>query len=246
MKMNRQKENFSLVNNKVTFDPDNPYYSYRQGEGLNSFFKTVSPQGNIIYTISEASYNEEIKPVMLALKNGIDDAELDKYLEYIHSKLSFIISNMAIDYIVPVPSSSGFMFNIMKKIYSKYSLPEATFLSITKTPIAQLKFNKRSPLLQEYERDEIAELKNEVFKYIQLQVDDGNEYLEAKRFPKLLLPLVTNFFTLKGDLSQLSGKNVLMLDDNIASGTTIKDIVDMMSIQCKSRVYGLTLFKLVK
>jgi len=242
--LNPLHELFSLQGDKVVFDKSNAYTSWAPKASMADFSTTYTLQGNAIYSIADLQYNNETRDMLYKMKLNVPDEELYKFLDHIAEEVAFLISTLKVEYIVRVPSSSVFLSRVVAFLAERHGVPEASFLSIRKTPIQDIKFNKRSPHLEGMDREDIAEIKQQVMKHIQHQINDDNEYLEAKRFPKNLLGFITGFFQVSGDAQQLRGKRVLIIDDNLSSGNTMKDIVDMFKIQYECEPSGLVFFKL--
>lgn len=240
--LNPLKELFSMQGDEPVFDSESKHYSYKKAVSLEDFNKVYTLKGNIVYSLSDFKYFDDTRDIFYKLKYKVRDEEVNKFLDFISEEMALIMNSNKIDYIVKVPSSSIFLQKVIDFTKNRYNIPEASFVNIKKTPIEQLKFNKRSPALEGYDRDEVKELQQQVMKHINYQIEDGNEYLEAKRFPKQLLSLITGFFQVSGDAQALKGKKVLIIDDSYASGNTIKDIVDMFSTQFDCTSIGLVLF----
>lgn len=242
--LNPLQELFSVKNDRVEFDPENQYTSYMKKTTTSDFNKVYTLQGNVVYSIADMRYNPDTRDMLYKLKNGIKDEDVHAFLNHIIEDIDFLVKELGIEFIIQVPSSSKFLQKVSSEISQRVNIPQASFVSIQKIPLSELKFNKRSPQLENMDRDDIAEIKQQVIKHIQYQLKDGNEYLEAKRFPKNLLGFITGFFKVSGNPEQLKGKKVLIIDDNLSSGNTMKDIVDMFSIQYQSQASGLVLFSL--
>jgi hypothetical protein len=242
-----QREGFSNKNGRIEFDPDDPNYLYKKSQQVSyaDFFETVTVNGHRVLSLATAKYGDNTKEIFRKIKNGVEPEEIGKFLDFVSDHIKFLVEKIKADYIISLPSSSKFLSSFMNILSERTEIPTADFLNIKKNKINELKFNKRSLLLDGIDRDEMYDLKMKVEKAIRYQIEDGEDYLEAKRFPKTLLPLVTNFFSVTGETSRLNGKNVLVIDDNLASGASIKEMVDMLSIQFDCEPTGLVLFKLI-
>lgn len=242
--LNPLTELFSVKDDEPYFDSSNEDTTWSEKASMADFEKVHTLYGNIVYALAGLRYNPNTREMLHKLKLKLKDEELSKFINFITNDISLLMNELKIDYLVQVPSSSLFLRNTMQSLSSLSGVPLANFLSIKKVPIQNLKFNKRSPQLEGMDRYDIEEVKSQVMKHIRHQIEDDNEYLEAKRFPKNLLGFITNFFEVSGDVKQLEGKRVLIVDDNLSSGNTMKDIVDMFSLQYKAQTSGLVIFKL--
>jgi hypothetical protein len=209
-----------------------------------------NPTTTIVHNISIHSIYKRVKtrsnhwdgnPLIYALKNQkgyrLSRAEFKKFLYSFHFILNKLVEDKNYDLILVLPSSS----NVAKRVAKKVSN------SLTKTLNVHDIFEKQS-ISEVIERIDISivtnknklkELKHQLSK---LQKMDKEKTFSMKNVP----PKIREYFVplkLKTKFDFSHYKNILIVDDLLATGNSIKSARDIILIQnSKVNIEGLCLF----
>lgn len=228
------KESLNYDNKKIVVGK-NQSFKFKK----NNLYQTKTPDGNIIYSLESYKYVKN-DTLMKDLKNVEDNEFISEYLMSVIEILSDFLKKNKFDYIVKVPSSSIFL----QKVYSKLlDLAGSTLptINIIKNHPNKIEFN-RELALKKLNVDLVNKLEIDFYKNLSPHIKTGK--FIAKKFYKPLLKFAKNMFTFETK-TDLENKKILIIDDNLATGTTMKNILDGLSEQHNCFVIGLTLFKLV-
>lgn len=203
----------------------------------NGLYQTKTPNGNIIYSLESYKYIKG-DTLMKDLKKVEEDKFISEYLMGVIDVLSDFLKKNKFDYIVNVPSSSIFLQKVYYKLLDLAGSTQPT-INIIKNHPNKIEFN-RELALKKLNVDLVNKLEIDFYKNLSSHIKTGK--FEAKKFYKPLLKFAKNMFTFETK-TNLKNKKILIIDDNLATGTTMKNILDSLSEQHNCLVVGLTLFK---
>jgi hypothetical protein len=217
-----------LVNTDIN---SNPTTSIIHNIKIHSIYKRVKTKSN----------HWDGNPLIYALKNQkgyrLSRAEFKKFLYSFHFILNKLLEDKNYDLILVLPSSSNVAKGVAKKVSN----------SLTKTLNVHDIFEKQSisEVIEKIDisvvsnKNKLKELKHQLSK---LQKMDKNKTFSMKNVP----PKIREYFVplkLKAKFDFSHYKNILIVDDLLATGNSIKSARDIILIQnSKVNIEGLCLF----
>ena len=228
--------------NKVKFDyndKDKKELSTTFGKG--KFQPYVSKGKNVLgYPVySVYKYNDSYK-TLKALKRQndvkMDNKEYDQFLNRTAFYLQAKVIPKKTDVIITPQSSSFILDDLVDNL--KNRLPHIKFIKsgFTKNKVEDIKLN--------YDDYDIPDaIKDRMTKILDRAKKKG--FLEIKTVPKPYVKFITDF--LKSDLkkSYIEDKNIVILDDMMASGFTLKAAIQNILTYSPKSITGISIFKSV-
>ena len=173
--------------------------------------------------------------IMNALKGKSTDLNIDPQVLSQFIKRTAIhlwltsIKNKSIDMIVSIKSSSSLANDFASEFFSR--IPNVYFL-----PDSAFKGGKENIKID----DKASEGQK---KSITRAINKEGEF-QIKKIDAKMRNLVHGYMSISDELqSKIEGKNILIVDDFLTSGATLKDIFDTVSKYNPKSIYGVTIFK---
>lgn len=196
-------------------------------------FKTTKNE-IVTYSLYDAKGNTKF---LKDLKNAdFNSEEIKNFLNRSAIYAARIIKNMDFDLIVMPKSSSALIKNLIKELQKRIYIP-IYYDSFKKTAdISKIKIDYKNPKITDKITKKLEPILRKAIKIDKLSL---TKILPQNR--KFLL----NLFDVvdKKVLNKVEGKNILIVDDIITSGSTIKSISNILTNNGSKKIIGMTLFK---
>lgn len=236
----RQSEGITSLDDKLVFD-------YSNQEGVRVSFGTkqiqyypykTKVQDNSIFSLYQVESKD--KHILRALK-GESILKVDKKdLNYFASRsavYAFQLIPREIDLILFSENSYYLFDKFIHNLKSKFSSQVLQLSqSIYKTSTQNLQIKQSTPdkyrpdlerLLTSLQKKETIKLRNDI--------------------PLKFRSYFTGYISIRDSIqSNISGKNILIIDDILTSGSTFNELFDILQLRQANNIYGLTLFKFKK
>ena len=217
-----------LINTDIN---SNPTTSIVHNIVIHSIYKRLKTRSN----------QGDGNPLIYALKNQkgyrISRNELKKFLYSFYYILNKLLQNKSYDLILVLPSSSTVAKNVAKKVSKSLSNNLTVHDIFEKQSVSEI--IEKIDISIVSNKNKLKELKHQLSK---LQKMDKNKTFSMKNVP----PKIREYFIplkLKAKFDFSHYKNILIVDDLLATGNSIKSARDIILTQnSKVNIEGLCLF----
>jgi hypothetical protein len=229
-------ENIDVVDGKLDFSSETGISdSFGKGSKFAPYKKRVEDSDIIVYSLYSTKI-ENSTEILRMIKNSDDTDELKKFLNRSAVYAARVIRPLEIDIIVTPKSSSDLTKSFVEELQRRTNY-DIFIDSFHKTPdISNIIVDKIHPKIT----DKIADSMQKV-----LDSAKRKGRLSLTKFPVMYRKFLKNLFVSVDEslLTKFDGKNVLIIDDILTSGSTAKSISDILLLHGAKTVYGLTIFK---
>jgi hypothetical protein len=239
-KYKRQIEGISSNEDSIVFD-------YSNSDGIRVSFGTkqvkYSPykttvENNTIFSLYQVDSND--KHILRALKGESNLKADKKNLDYFANRsalYAFQLIPSEIDLILYSENSYYLFDTFIKQLQSKFSSKKLKVSqSIYKTNTSNLFIKELTP--DKYRKDLDRLL-------VSLQKKDTIKL--RNDIPLKFRKYFSGYISIRDELQKdISGKNVLIIDDILTSGSTFIELFNILKLRNANNIYGLTLFKFKK
>jgi len=249
-------ESISIVNDKIQISKQ----SYRAGstkDEISTYFKNQPYVTSIkgvdaeVYSILNYISSEVSTDILKSLKGSgpykVDDRQFSHFMEQVKAAAAGIVRKVKPDIIIYPKSRSPLVKQFVDEIAKNYPSAEVLTDSFIKSV---LNAEDIEPLINTKHPDweKFAESNPKAVKQLKQQLKNlisGGE-LELKKFYKPYTKFIKNFIEIKDAyevLDKVMGRNVLVVDDILSSGSTMGEMIRQLSDFEPNEITGLTLFK---
>lgn len=218
-------------------------------DNLNIGIKTSFGKSKLIPYESKFNYNGEIFDILSLFqiqdKSGIEIVKRfkgisngvipdDIYNNFISKAtiyINYLLKNKSIDIILVPSNNSKLLTDIVEKLKNKFSNDIIIFSNISKSNI--------NNITVETENEQAKLGSEEVLN----RFKKSGKQFDLKKIPKRYARNFRNFFTFNIDNNYIVGSNILILDDVLSTGTTIKELIRMSYAYKPNNIISITLFK---
>lgn len=190
----------------------------------------------------------------------IDEKTYVAFLKKSATRIREFIKASGYDTIIYPRSSSPLVDNLVSELRAQINTNSITFLTdtflkkkikdvsdaadkVTAIDVTEL-FDFDNPAFDKLSADSLISLEKNLVKIINDNIKAGEgATVSLKRIFKRDAKLITNFLELAPDVTSFKGKNVLIIDDVLASGTTFSEMIKLVKQTEPNNISGLTLFK---
>lgn len=224
-------------------------------DSISTYFKKLpyhtALQHNEIYSVLNYISTPETMKLLTSLKGRgpyeVSQAQLDRFLSQVADASSGLIKRLNPEVIIYPASTSTLVKGFVDKLKEKHPSIKVTSEAFIKKSLkgADVKavLNTEHPEWAKFEAENpkaVAQLKQTLKHHLE------NGELELKKLYKPYLKFIKNFIQLK-DVSEtidvVSGKRVLIVDDVLSTGTTIREMIRQVEELEPAQVSTLTIFK---
>lgn len=206
--------------------------------------------GATIYSVYNYVSSPEITRLLSSMKGKgpytINPKQVDSFLE--RTAAAVTLKHVP-DVIIYPKSSSDFLTKFATKVGKRYPsakvLGDAFMKKLLKADDVEPLINTSHPDWEKFSSEhpaDVAKLKKSISKMIR----DNNGELEMKNLYKPYLKFIKNFIEMRDAyevLESVIGKNVLVVDDVLSTGSTMLEMVRQIAEYEPSSIAGLTIFK---
>jgi orotate phosphoribosyltransferase-like protein len=202
---------------------------------------------------------EIIKSLKKSGKYSISEKTYDTFLKSAAERAAKHIKQLDVDVIVYPKSSSNLVVDFIERLQKH--LPKITFESdvfvkkkiknienaadkVTRVDVSDL-IDVYAPHFEKLSDKSVAELERALVKVVNDNIKSGEDaVLTLKRIYKHHAKFFINFLEISKEIGEtITEKNVLVMDDVLASGITTSEMIRMLEEIGPKKVTGLTLFK---
>jgi hypothetical protein len=204
-----------------------------------------------IYSLLNYVSSETSTKILKSLKGKgpakINEKQFEIFMKQVREAAAKAVKRVNPDVIISPKSSSEFLNAFVDEV--KASAPTAKLLTnqfvkkVLDAENVEPLINTKHPDWEKFEKTHPKEVEK-LKKSLKTVIKDGE--LELKKFYKPYLKFIKNFVELKDAydvLEEVMGKNVLVVDDILSSGTTMAEMIRQLEEFEPSKIAGLTLFK---
>jgi orotate phosphoribosyltransferase-like protein len=239
--------------------------SYADKDEINTFIKAgwyhqnSGSSGNIdIYSRYLYKHSKAITNILQSLKGSgphdVSEKTVSNFLKQTATSAAEFIKTKKIDTIIFPKSGSDFLKAYIEEIQHQLGSYEVNVISdaIIKKQISDIELKKGDMTeLINFDHKSFNTMKDSTIKALEKQIakniaanHDAGKGVSVKGINKMQAKFVTNFLELVKDLSDdLDGKNVLLVDDILSSGTTFAEMVRIIKKENVKSLVGMTIFK---
>lgn len=227
--------------NSVKFDPSSKEH-VNTSLGKAKFAprkSTLKRSGVTVLSAYSKESGDATTQILKALKGSTDiefpKGDVDKFINRTAVFFARVLRDQPIDVVLKMPSSSPLASNFTDKILEKIShshvLSYKDVISKDLTNISVSKDTKFSP-----------DTLKSVYKFVDKVKDTGK--FEIKKLPPRFRPLVVNWIKIDDSIkNKLVGKNILVVDDYLTTGTTLDETCSALKVFVPASITGITLIK---
>lgn len=231
-------EAFDLKDGKLNFKSDTGIKSsFGKGKALTPYTKKILGDDLISYSLYNAN-TDNSTDIMKAIKSA--DMTNDDVKEFLNRTAIYaarVLRGLKVDVIVTPVSSSPLTKEFVKEISRRTNYDVYTD-SFRKVPdFSKIRIDTSHPGLTD-------KIKDSMEKIIDRATRRGN--LSVKMFAPQHRKFITNLFEVVVDkklFDKIVDKHVVIIDDIMTSGTTAKNIYDVLRANGAEKVSALTIFK---
>lgn len=205
-----------------------------------------------IYSILNYVPSEISTDMLKSLKGGgpykVNDKQFESLMKQVRSATSTLVKSFKPDIIIYPKSKSPLLKQFVNEVASEYPSAEVLSDKFIKTILdaenVEPLINTSHPGWKKFAEEnpkQVVLLKKDLKRQIK-----GGE-LELKKFYKPYLKFIKNFLELEDAyqvLEKVMGKNVIVVDDILSSGSTMTEMIRQLTDFEPSEMIGLTMFKL--
>lgn len=222
-------------------------------------YKTEGKQTNnvpvfSIYLYQAAGSDGTTTQLLKALKGQgelkVKEAELRSFIDRTAAWLKRFFAVHQIDTVIYPQSSSPFLASFVDALQTKHPKLKIVKDAFVKREAHDIDneldsfIDHEHPEFEKLGAKNAADLKKSVKRELEKAKAEGKPAtISAKNIFKGHAKFVHNFMTYVGNLNEVTGKNVLIIDDVLSSGTTFNDMVKQLKKLSPASVQGLTVFK---
>lgn len=230
-------EDIDIVDGKLIFDSDTGIKSkFGKSKDYTPYKKKVEGTDIITYSLYSASANNSTDIMRAVKRANFSRPEVVQFLKRSAVYAARLLKGMKIDTIVTPISSSNLTKEFVKELQVRTHY-DVYIDSFQKNPnISSIELDADNP-----------NITPAIIKSMQKILDKAKRdgQLSLTKFSVMHRKFLKNLFqaTDKKLLAKFDGKNILIIDDIMTSGTTTKNIVDILMVNGAKEVSGLTIFK---
>lgn len=230
-------EDIDIVDGKLIFDSDTGIKSkFGKSKDYTPYKKKVEGTDIITYSLYSASANNSTDIMRAVKRANFSRPEVVQFLKRSAVYAARLLKGMKIDTIVTPISSSNLTKEFVKELQVRTHY-DVYIDSFQKNPnISSIELDADNP-----------NITPAIIKSMQKILDKAKRdgQLSLTKFSVIHRKFLKNLFqaTDKKLLAKFDGKNILIIDDIMTSGTTTKNIVDILMVNGAKEVSGLTIFK---
>lgn len=231
-----------IKRNKVKFDYNDKTKkelstTFGKGKFVPYVAKGKQLMGNTVYSVYK--YKDNYKTLKALKKQNdvkMDDKQYDQFLNRTAMYLQAKIIPKKTDVIITPQSSSFILDDLIDNLENR--LPYIKFIKsgFTKNKIEDIKLDYKG-------YDIPSAIKDRMKKILERAKKTG--YLEMKNVPKPYTKFVKNFLGSDLKPKYIENKNIVVLDDMMASGFTFKAAFENILTYSPKTITGISLFKTV-
>ncbi len=230
-------EAFDIKDGKLDFKSDTGIKSsFGKGKSLTPFTKKILGDDLISYSLYNAN-TDNSTDIMKAIKSAdMNDRDVKDFLNRTAIYAARVLRGLKVDVIVTPVSSSPLTKEFVKEISRRTNYDVYTD-SFRKVPdFSKIRIDTSHPGLTD-------KIKDSMEKTIERATKRGN--LSVKMFAPHHRKFITNLFEVvdKNLFDKIVDKHVVIIDDVMTSGTTAKNIYDVLHANGAEKVSALTIFK---
>ena len=231
------QESFNIEDDKLVLkSSDGIKSSFGKGKNLKPFTKKVLGDDLISYSLYQANTTNSTD-ILKAFKTAdYSTKELQDFLTRSAIYAVKVLREIGVDVIVTPVSSSNLTKEFVNKIIERTNY-DVYIDSFRKSPdISKVKIDTNHPGITD---DIVKSMKS----ILDRAIKRGN--LSVKMFAVHHRKFLTNMFEVTDErlLQKINGKSVVIIDDIMTSGTTTKNIYDILITNGADKVSALTIFK---
>lgn len=238
-------ESIDIVNNRLDFKSEDNKdrgisTSFGKGKKLKPYTKTIEGvDGLVSYSLYQAKTTNATE-IMKALKSSdFSDPEVQQFLNRSAVYAARILRGLNVDVIVTPQSSSPLTKEFVAQI-SRRTNYDVVIDAFRKRPdLTKVEIDRDHPKITP---DIIASMERILSRAIK------NGFLSVKQFAVQHRKFIKNLFEVTDDrlYKKIENKNVVIIDDIMTSGTTTKNIYDILKTNQAENISALTIFKSTK
>lgn len=230
-------EDIDIIDGKLMFNVDSGIKSkFGKSKDYTPYKKKVEGTDIITYSLYSASAKNSTEIMRAVKRADFSSPEVIQFLKRSAVYAYHLLKSMNIDAIVTPISSSDLTKEFVKELQARthYDVYVDSF--------------KKNPNISSIEIDvDNPNITPAIAKSMQKILDKANRdgQLSLTKFSVMHRKFIKNLFQIvdKTLLAKFDGKKILIIDDIMTSGTTTKNIVDILMINGAKEVSGLTIFK---
>lgn len=249
-------EDISVVDNAVRITTQH-YRAGSTSDAISTYFRNQPYVTKIkgtdaeIYSLLNYVTSEVSTDMLKSLKGSgpykVNDKQLANFMSQVKSAAAVLVKRVKPDIIIYPKSRSPLLKQFVDDLVSAYPtaeiLSDRFIKSVLNAEDVEPLINTSHPDWKKFseEHPDQVKLLKQNLKY---QVKKGE--IEMKKLYKPYLKFLKNFIELKDAyevLEKVMGKNVLVVDDILSSGTTMAEMIRQLTELEPSKIIGLTLFK---
>lgn len=229
-------EDINIVNGELIFNGvDGIKTSFGKGSNLVPFTKKIPGTDMTSYSLYQA---KKATPILKAIKSANigNDPSVDQFINRSAVYATRILRGMGVDIIVSPVSSSSLTKEFAKQIQQRTNY-DFYLDSFRKTAdMSRISIDRDDPRIT----DSII---NSMEKIIAKAREKG--FISVKQFAPQHRKFITNLFEIIDEqlYNKVNEKNVVIIDDIMTSGTTVKQIYDQLKMHGANNIITLTMFK---
>lgn len=235
------KEDFDVINGELNLNTKNGGIKSKFGKDKHYTPYKTKIEGTDIITYSVyLAGSENSSDILKAIKSmNFKDESSDKFIKRTSIYINRILRNNQIDIIVSPKSSSHLVKTLLNELEtrSNYHILSDTFVKIKN--LNNLTIDTEHPKMTN-------ELKTVLSKMKEKSVSKNN--FSMKSIPPKYRKFFKGLFEIENVemIKKFQNKNVVIFDDVLTSGQTIKQINDLLFSYGAKKVIGITIFKSAK
>jgi len=235
-------ESIDIENGRLVFNADDNKdtgvkTSFGKSKKLTPFTKTIEgTDGSIAYSLYQAKTRNSTDILKSMKSVDFSDPEVQQFLNRSAIYAARVLRSLKVDIIVTPKSSSDLTKEFVKQVQRRSNY-DVLIDSFTKRPdLSKVQIDVDHPKITP---DIIKSMQS----ILKRAIKDGR--LSIKMFAPQHRKFVINMFEVTDPkiVDKIQDKSVMIIDDVLTSGTTIKNIYDILMTNNANNVSGMTIFK---
>lgn len=233
-------ENVDIINNRLVISDEldsGIKLSFGKNKKLDPYKKTIEGvSGLVSYSLYQAK-TQNSTAILNALKTSdLDSQKINNFLKFSSIYAARVLRKMDVDVIVTPKSSSDLTKKFVKEIQKRTNY-DVIIDGFRKQPdISKIEIDVNHP-----------KITPAIIKSMETIIERGirRDSLSVKMFAVQYRKFVKNLFEVADEriYKLVQNKRVVIIDDIMTSGTTARNIFDILMVNGASDVQSLTLFK---
>ncbi len=249
-------EDISIEGDSVRITSQN-YKSASTKDSISTYFRTQPYVTHVkgvdadVYSLMNYVSSPTSSDILKSLKGGgpykVNDKQFASLMAQVKEASTKLIKQAKPDVIIYPKSRSPLVKKFVDEIASIYPtakvLPDSFVKSVLSAEDVEPLINKKHPAWKKF-AEENPKAVHELEMSLKRQIKNGE--LELKKLYKPHLKFIKNFIELKDAyevLDKVLGKNVLVIDDILSTGSTIAEMIRQIAELEPAKIIGLTMFK---